>query len=264
MRGVRFLLCAVLAVLVLAVPASAQVLRVDPAERVYDYADLLTDQEEAQLIVDCHDIAQRLQIDIAILTLDSLDGMSIMNYADDFYDYNGFGMGSGGDGLVLVVCMGEREMWISTYGKAERYLEPYIDPILNEVAPRFTAGAYYGGCSRFLQASETYLQKGAQSDRFTAQDFLLALVIGFAAAGAVCGVMVLLHKRSLRPAPGAQTYLSDSGLVVTHRSDQFLHTHTTRTAIPKNNGGSGRGGGGGGGSHYSSSGRSHGGGGRKF
>ena len=41
-------------------------------------------------------------------------GKTAEAYADDYYDYNGYGYGENDDGLLLLVSMGEREWAITT------------------------------------------------------------------------------------------------------------------------------------------------------
>ncbi len=50
---------------------------------------------------------------LLLLRIPSPQG-SVMEAADDFYDYNGYGQGPDRDGLILYVCMDTRDIWIST------------------------------------------------------------------------------------------------------------------------------------------------------
>ena len=85
-------------------------------KRLVDGADLLTDTEEAELLQELNEISVRKQFDVVVVTITSLDGKSMMEYADDFYDYNGYGMGDTSDGALLLVDMGARQWGISTAG----------------------------------------------------------------------------------------------------------------------------------------------------
>ena len=62
-------------------------------KRLVDGADLLTDTEEAELLQELNEISVRQQFDVVVVTTTSLDGKSAMEYADDYYDYHGYGMG---------------------------------------------------------------------------------------------------------------------------------------------------------------------------
>ena len=84
--------------------------------RLVDVADLLSDYEETALLEELDEIRERQQTDIVVVTVDSLEGESVMDYADDFYDYYGYGFGDERDGILLLISMEERDWYISTSG----------------------------------------------------------------------------------------------------------------------------------------------------
>ena len=57
--------------------------------RLVDRADLLSELEEEELEARLDEISERQQADVVVVTVNSLDGKSAQDYADDFYDYNG-------------------------------------------------------------------------------------------------------------------------------------------------------------------------------
>ena len=82
------------------VSASADdVPKVDASIKIYYYAELLTEDQEKDLALKAKDILAKHNIDIAIVTANSTNGLSSMEYADDFYDYNSFGYGEESAGL---------------------------------------------------------------------------------------------------------------------------------------------------------------------
>ncbi len=88
----------------------------DTTSRVVDMAGLLSDSEKTALLTKLDEISERQQADIVVVTADTLDGKMPMDYADDFYDYNGYGFGENHDGVLLLVSMENRDWWISTCG----------------------------------------------------------------------------------------------------------------------------------------------------
>ncbi len=84
--------------------------------RLVDQADLLTDSEESALSDRLDEISERHQFDVVVVTVDSLEGETAVVYADDFYDYNGYGFGDERDGILLLISMEERDWCISTTG----------------------------------------------------------------------------------------------------------------------------------------------------
>ena len=104
------------------------------APRVVDGADILTDAEEAELVATLDEISERQKNDIVVVTTYSLDGKSPMAYADDFYDYNGYGFGENYDGILLLISMEQRDFWISTCGFGiTAFTDAGIDYISEEI-----------------------------------------------------------------------------------------------------------------------------------
>ena len=89
-------------------------------DRVVDDADLLSDSEEKALREKLEEIRVRQKMDIVIVTVNTLNGATLVDYADDTYDYNGYGYGNNRDGLLLLINMENRDWYISTKSEAKR------------------------------------------------------------------------------------------------------------------------------------------------
>ena len=252
------------------VSASADdVPKVNSDIKVYDYAELLTEDQEKQLSLKAKDILARHNIDIAIVTVNTTNGLSSMEYADDFYDYNPFGYGKDATGLLMLINMEEREVWISTTGNAITiFTDRNIDSLLDAVYTGLSQGDYYKAGNTFLSESKRYISKWEFQqkpfrERYTVFGVLFfALFWGFGTGGFITFILFIFSKKSISGKPNMSTYQDNFKL--TTRRDNFLSTNTTRSAIPKDVSSSGTSRSGGSTTHSSSSGRSHGGGGRKF
>lgn len=123
-------------------------------ERVFDYADKLTDEEEDSLRMAIEAAELRCGLDIIVVTLDeTLEDYAksyepyighvepyqyTMVFADNFYDENSFGFNKPhGDGVILVdnwyrESDGSVYSWMSTSGKAiEGFEDDRIEEILS-------------------------------------------------------------------------------------------------------------------------------------
>lgn len=209
---------------------------------VVDEADLLSSKEESLLEDELCQVSQKHDIDIVVLTVDSLDGKSSMAYADDYYDYNGYG----DDGVLLLVCMHSRQWWISTSGKCISKLD--ADAFEDALITKLQTGAYYDAFSGFAEKCDAQMSVSVGA-------VLVCVLIG--AVIALIVVLVMKSKmKTVRSQSGADNYVADGSLKLTNQSDIFLYQTVTRRAKPQNSGS--------GGSHIGSSGRSHGGGGGRF
>ncbi len=241
---------------------------VNTSIKVYDYADLFSSSDETLLSKKANEIADRQNMDFAIVTTYDVEGKSSMAYADDFFDHNGFGFGSMKSGMLLLINMEYREVWISTTGEAidlfnDRDIEHLLDVMENDLK----IGDYFNAASGFLSAADEHitnerLKNLPFKERYTKGQLAgFSALIGLVVSTLAVLIMYFLHRLSLSPSPSASVYTNGKGILLFKKIDNFITTHTTRTAIPKDTGGSG---GGGTSIHTSSSGSSHGGGGRGF
>lgn len=246
-----------------------------PEERqkplLVDEADLLTDQQEEKLLSRLEEISERQQCDVAIVTVNSLGRKTIRNFADDFFDYNGYGWGSADDGLILVVDMDTRQWWISTHAYAvTAFTDAGIAYIGDKVARELAGGDNNGAFEKYASLCDDFLTQAKTGQPYDTGHLpkekpgvlllLLALCIG-----AVPGLIVVTVMRSklktVRPQGSANQYLRSNSLHITEESDVFLYSKVSQTPRPKpteSHSSSGSS------THISSSGRSHGGGGGHF
>ena len=106
---------AVLLCVVVSVPAFADTAE-DYTPHLIDNADLLTGEEESNLLAKLDEISDRLSVDVAVVTENSIGDKTPREYADDFYDYNSYKYNP--DGVLLLISMEERDWYITTTGSA--------------------------------------------------------------------------------------------------------------------------------------------------
>ena len=245
--------------------------------RVVDQAGLLSDGEEAQLSDQLDEISERQQVDVVVVTADSLEGASAMEYADDFFDYNGYGLGDERDGILFLISMEDRSWYISTSGygivavtdagleyMSEKFL-PYLKD--GEYAKAF--GEYALQCDDYItqaQAGTPYDVDHIPTEPFShAGALLIAIAVGVVAALIATGIMRLgLH--SVYSKIEADSYVKKNSLRLTREHELFLYKTVTQREKPKEERSSNSSSSSSGGSstHTSSSGKTHGGGGGSF
>lgn len=243
----------------------------DTRARVVDMAELLNDSEKTALLSKLDEISERQKLDIVVLTVNTLDGKTPRDYADDFYDYNGYGFGENKDGILLLVSMEDRDWWISTTGYgitaltdagieyiSEKFLSDLSD---GDYAQAFTT--YAELCDQFITQAKTgepYDTGNMPEEPFNvAWNILVAFVIGLVVAVIVTGIMKKQLK-TVQLKSEANNYVKANSMIVTENRDLFLYNQVSRRARPKETDNSS----GGSSTHTSSSGSSHGGGGGKF
>lgn len=236
---------------------------------VYDGADLLEDWEEADLLELLEDVSREADMDVVVCTVDSTGDASPMAFADDFFDYNGYGQGADRSGLVLLVSMEYSDWWISTRGDAIRaFTDAGIDYMSEQFVPYLSDGYYYLAFEEYANLCGTFAEQaktGAPYDvgNLPEEPFapgaalFIAFVIAFVIALIRNGILKSKLK-SVRRQTEASVYVRAGSMNVTEARDFFLYRTVSKTAkeSSKSSGGSS--------THRSSSGASHGGRGGKF
>lgn len=267
-------------------------------DKVYDDADLFTQDEIENLQQRCIELAEETELDIVVVTTDDAQGKTACEYADDFFDYNGFGFEKPmGTGILYLIDMDNREAWVSTSGDAIGYFsDKSIRRITDSIYSYLANGSYYESAETFLNQVEYVMSdwlsgdnSGGFEDDFDYpqydedndivyggsdtpaklfsidfMDVFIYLIIAIIIGGV--SVFIMVRNAGGKVTVNSRTYLNPNGIKVNQKRDVYTHTTTTsRTISDDSDSHSGRGGFSGGSStHVGSSGNSHGGGGCKF
>lgn len=233
-----------------------------PAERVYDYADVLTEQEEDALRELIAETEEKTHCDLVLVTIEQQVGVNdyewnvnMRNIADDFYDEKQYGYDKvHGDGVLLLDnwYQGQKGSWLSTCGEAYLELTEYdIDYVLDCVYQEVEDSPYRG--------YKAYIEEIG---------YLISDEIGFPMLLMLIPVIVMLifvfsklHSPIAADTTGLNEYVMGGSPLIRIKTDALARKFVTKRRIPRSDGSRSRSGGGG--SHISSGGVSHGGGGRR-
>lgn len=240
--------------------------------RLVDEAGLLSVSEAEELSEKLNEISMRRQLDVVVVTVNSLEGKSPMAFADDFYDYGGYGMGSDRDGILLLVSMESRDWWMSTSGFGiTAFTDAGLDYISEGFLPYLSDGKYKRAFDTYADLCDEFAAQAREgnvydSGQMPKESFRwLPNILTSLIAGIIFSLIVVLSMRrgmkSVRKEPAASDYVKKGSLVVTESRDFFLYSHVNRTKIQKSSGSSTSRGSS---THRSSLGRSHGGRGGRF
>jgi uncharacterized protein len=232
--------------------------------RMADDADLLTTDEELLLEEMFSSLSEELQFDIVVVTAETLDGKSAQAYADDYYDYNGYGMGEDNDGALFLVSLAEREWYISTCGYGIAAISDqdlyYME---EEIVPYLSSGDYALAFERFaecvadcVEEANTTGQTAVVVEEGTSwgAGILLSIPVGFLLAF----IPMLSMKKKMKTVVARQEaaeYMDRSSAQITRSHDRFLYHTISRVYTPPQETST---------THTSSSGMSHGGRGGSF
>lgn len=243
--------------------------------RLADQEELLTTEEQEELLARLDEISERQQCDVVIVTVASIEGKTATEYADDYFDYQGYGYGEKSDGILLLVGMKERVWAISTHGSLgiSAFTDAGLDYIKEDVQFQLKLDNYAKAFRTFASLCDQFLtaaHKGKPYDvgnlpiKHASPSILIFLF--------PIGILIMVwksrsKKRSLKSVvkkTGAISYKVPNSLHLWVNEDRITGSHVTkrkRNEESRDRGGSSGSGGSSGGSttHTSSSGRTHGG-----
>lgn len=229
----------------------------DTSEKVYDFGNVLSRSEENELQDLAEEFVEEYDTDLIIVTVEEgLDEYQIVTYADDFFDYNGFGIGSIRSGIIMAIDVTDQDtnmysVAITASGDAiDLYTDSDIDKMFDHLSETKYDGVYEM-CLSFVDDAEYYYHD------HNPLPYIFMIVTPFIVSTII--IVVLISKNKMvRKATTATEYIEEGKINITRREDRFITTHTTRVRMSSSSGG------GGSSTHRSSSGRSHGGGGRRI
>lgn len=263
--------------------------------RVFDQAGLFSETEIIQLEEKIAQCRKSTKMDVVIVSVYADGERSAEEYADDYYDYGGFGVGKKASGVLLLYYMdgpGQPggECYISTAGTMINMLtDERIESILDDVYGDLGNRDFAGATEHFLEDVKAYVKEGVESGQYTYDrdtgeivryhsirlyEVAIAMVIAGILAGSVCldiKKRYAMKQSSREVSNSLQAYRADCAFCFSVAGDKMVNKYVRSVPIPRNTS-SGSGGRGHSGSssagrstiHTSSSGSSHGGGGRRF
>ena len=263
--------------------------------RVFDQAGLFSETEIIQLEEKIAQCRKSTKMDVVIVSAYADGERSAEEYADDYYDYGGFGVGKKASGVLLLYYMdgpGQPggECYISTTGTMINMLtDERIESILDDVYGDLGNRDFAGATEHFLEDVKAYVKEGVESGQYTYDrdtgeivryhsirlyEVAIAMVIAGISAGSVCldiKKRYAMKQSSREVSNSLQAYRADCAFHFSVAGDKMVNKYVRSVPIPRNTS-SGSGGRGHSGSnsagrstiHTSSSGSSHGGGGRRF
>ncbi|WP_078382835.1 TPM domain-containing protein [Sutcliffiella halmapala] len=253
-RSLIFFLSALLLLLPLGMTVHAEA----PHQKqfVYDYAQLLTDNEVAELEALASELGAERETAFIIITANGTDGKDIDQYVGDFYDEQAPGYNQPhGNTAILTIDLQERDVKLAGFKKAEDYLDDQrMNQIRNKITPALSDGQYFEAFSSFIHTSHDYMgYKPGVNPENVLFKWWFQLLVSIIVAGVI--VTLMAYRSGGRVTVSARTYMDSNNSRIISKHDRYVRKTVTKRKKPTNNNKSGGGGGGitGGGHSHSGS-----------
>ena len=205
---------------------------------------LLSADEQDTLSASLDDISERGEVDVVIVTTDSLGGKTAQEYADDYFIDHGYGQGQDRDGILFLVDMGDRNWAIATHGYAiDAFTDAGQSYIMDQVKPYLSDGDYSEAFQTFAMQCDDFIMQAELGEPYDVDNLpkepfdvgvniLIALAVGIVAGLLVTGNMRRKLK-TVRKQDQAASYVRKGSMNVTKSNDFYLYRTVSRTAKPK-------------------------------
>ena len=184
---------------------------------VFDVADLLPYEKWENLEARAEAISQKQDCGVYFALVDDYTEYgngSVFEVTYQLYHGSELGMGSGRDGIIVLLSMAERDYAMFVYGEyAEYAFDEYGQEKLEEkFLGFFEYDDWYGGISHYLDACDEFLTKADEGDPVRPsywENILLVTGLSCLVSGAVC-FWLLRSMKTVRAKDKADTYVSQS------------------------------------------------------
>lgn len=243
--------------------------KVDASEKIYDFSDILTDEEESLLKVKIDEFINKYNTDLVIVTnsFGYYNDNENEEYAADFYDYNDFGMDYPNNSGILFFrnsVSSDPYYDIYTFGDAQLYFNQYrYDKLLDGIYSDIKMQNYEDGMSSMIDYINEFYISGIPNDmkNYKVDDkgylykiyrvpWIIALLVSTVLTTIVISILIKKNKM-VRKKEKAASYLKRNSVNINIEDDKFISTHTSHYTVSSSSSG--------GGGHSSSSGSSGGG-----
>lgn len=246
---------------------------VDTSLKVYDFTDILTDEEEEKVYEFISEFIEKTKFDMVFVSIDMPYSYDSKNedYAADFYDYNDFGIDfSNYSGILLLRnnYSADRYYDMYTFGDAQLYFDQgRYDDILDSIYNYFKSDNYVPALKLFTSKCSYYIDKGYASGYkhayiddmgFIQYNYSIPVIPCLVGSGFITLIVMLIlvkKNKMIRKATTAGEYLLKDSINYTQSVDQFINSRTTSYTVSSSSGGGGSHGGSSGGGHSCGGGR---------
>lgn len=230
----------------------------DTTERVFDFADKLTQEQENKLRTLIQKREKQIGCDIILVIMNEPIEGNIRDYTDAFVESHKFGYDKAyGDSICYLDNWYDGYTWLCTSGKVEAaYSNAMINKLITGVT-NITNENPNGAYTRYVNT--VYKQMSGRGSFSGFLTFPIILILSLVTTGIY--VFTGIKNSKTKRTTSVNQYVAGGKGDVPIRTDQFLTKNITKRKISTSSESSG--GSGGGGHHVSSGGHSHGGGGGK-
>jgi uncharacterized protein len=202
-------------------------------DRVVDKANLLSASEKEDLASMVYRIAAAYNFDLVIVTETDIGDTSPRDYANDFFDNNGYGQ----DGCLFLQVTESHDFYFSTSGKGITVLNSYAyQKLKSDTVKHLVEDNSYAAFLAFVHNWDKFLSlnaKGRSYNFIYKWNIVLVLIVWIVAF--VIGLIVVASWKGgmdiVMTKTQAASYSVSNSLNFAAKKDNFLHSTVSKTKL---------------------------------
>lgn len=208
---------------------------INSGEKVYDFAEVLTDSEELALYKQIETFVNETNMDLVVVTIKNNPVDNTKDYAHNFYNFNYFKK----DGVLFLIDFDESGIYMVTNGKAyDLFPNSRMQPILKNIYNKILKKEFYTACSMFVNSVSGFVGIGPSTrgedvvidvDGTVHKESIVikALVVAF--IGTAIGMIILVSmNKMVKPAISSREFLNKESVVINDISDNLVDSKTVK------------------------------------
>ncbi|MBQ9599272.1 MAG: TPM domain-containing protein [Clostridia bacterium] len=223
---------------------------------VIDEAGYLNSAELADITQRLEKLRSDYNFDVAIVIEENMKYSDAEKAADDIFDYNGYGLGAGKDGILLYLSKNPRKYHISTHGYGiTAFTDRGLVHLRDEILPYMEDNKFYNAFVAYAETAGEMLEmarNGQPYNKKSGMSTVIAWAIAIIAPFVIAAFATKARGKRMNTAryqDYANDYMKPGSMNVDVSRDIFVYSNITRTKRVKQSSST----------HTSSSGQSHGG-----
>lgn len=214
------------------------------SEQVTDVAEILSESEEVNIEKEIAQIEKMTNWDVMTVTTDDTNGKTSRAYAEEWYESRS----ECADGVVCLIDMENRMLYVATYGDAINYLtDSRIEEILDCGYEGASENDYESSFLAMLECMQSMYRKGipdnqyeydevaketiSKEKRLTLKEMLIA--IGVAVIVCFGSVIMIVGRYKMKWGMYRYSYRENGTLSLTEERDVLESTNVIHRRIPK-------------------------------
>jgi len=203
-------------------------------DRLYDTAGLLSDAEVDSLKELLNTISLTYDFDMVIVSVKQTGSTEPKDFADGFFEKNGYGLGKNRDGSLLLLVTDRKVFWFATSGRGKKILTRMASKRLEkEVFNSLEKSDFYDALVVYTKTWEELLVLNAKGRtynilyNYNAVFVILAWLVSFG----IGFLVVMIWKKSMSttiPKKQDATYITPGSLSFAVQQDKFLYSTVTK------------------------------------